>query len=754
MASALASSRVREVEHRSASACTCETGTVVISDEGWTIADGSDLMTDDSGAGGEAVMTDGDDINGNKVVKCQRLAGGTSIRVAPMERACGGWSNEHFHEHLRIPEGSPAGKGMVVQFEAMGRECVAVALSPYHEYELGKTYVVHLGANGNLQTVLRRHMNYQECVDASFPCRVCAEDTWVPYWIVLQSGILSAGVGRVPGKNVIGTLDDSMYNMLRSGVDAVKYVGIGNSALQRSARDLRVRNVAVMPIPPHFGLEGIPMEENKFVNILEMGYGRGGQGGGGGVMPSDAELLAEYEKERAKAKARAAKFGIEYKEPAPDAFLKWSEARRLRANPERGFITGIDTFSAAEKAKADARKERFKRDERKRKGLDPDGGDENEGMGDGDEEAMEDDEEGRDDVAEWEKTKKDPLPVEQAWENWKLVKQFRVDPPAGLLTNGDEGSVEVAVAKDGDEGFLPPKKVNVVPTKIHLFSNDWAPFKQIRTDDLMSYFRDYGPSYVEWLGELSCNVLFEDRHSAARAFHAMSQELPTPPPESVTNPAAVIKERWTPPQKKDADVKEEDMEETEAKAPSDENAADEEMDEFGRQQPKETTDDAAGETPKKEQPEEDAGPPPDLGAMGWRFCKWTVRKNGNDRYGRRGTRARVLMRLATSADVLDDRPTEWPKPPPGFTTKRVLMPWDDFSRRPPRNGGRRDGKRRRRSGGRRDRDDYDRDDYQRDDYAVGGEHPALSQGLRSGRGGFTLEEIEAERNAKNAELLT
>ena len=97
MASALASSRTREVEHRSASACTCETMTVVISDEGWTVADGSDLMTDDSGAGGEAVMTDGDDVNGNKVVKCQRLAGGTSIRVAPMERACGGWSNEHFH---------------------------------------------------------------------------------------------------------------------------------------------------------------------------------------------------------------------------------------------------------------------------------------------------------------------------------------------------------------------------------------------------------------------------------------------------------------------------------------------------------------------------------------------------------------------------------------------------------------------------------------------------------------------------------
>ena len=124
----------------------------------------------------------------------------------------------------------------------------------------------------------------------------------------------------------------------------------------------------------------------------------------------------------------------------------------------------------------------------------------------------------------------------------------------------------------------------------------------------------------------------------------------------------------------------------------------------------------------------------------------------NDRYGRRGTRARVLMRLATSADVLDDRPTEWPKPPPGFTTQRVLMPWHDFSRRPrERGGGRRDGKRRRRSGGRDRRDEYERDD---DHAAVGGEHPLLSKGLRSGRDGFSMEEIQAERNAKNAEILT
>ena len=42
---------------------------------------------------------------------------------------------------------------------------------------------------------------------------------------------------------------------------------------------------------------------------------------------------------------------------------------------------------------------------------------------------------------------------------------------------------------------------------------------------------------MEWLGELSCNVLFEDKFSASRAMHYMSQELPSPPPPEVERPA-------------------------------------------------------------------------------------------------------------------------------------------------------------------------------------------------------------------------
>ena len=43
----------------------------------------------------------------------------------------------------------------------------------------------------------------------------------------------------------------------------------------------------------------------------------------------------------------------------------------------------------------------------------------------------------------------------------------------------------------------------------------------------------YGPTYVEWLGDLSCNLCFQDKFSASRAMHNLAQELPSPPPSSL-----------------------------------------------------------------------------------------------------------------------------------------------------------------------------------------------------------------------------
>lgn len=545
-----------------------------------------------------------------------------------------------------------AGRGMVVTLEAMARECVAVALSPESDFSLGKTYVVHFGASGNVSTVIRRRLpNGTEAIDVSIPSRVCQERVWVPYWLCLNnSGQLYVGTGKVVGKSCIGKLDDGLYHQLRSPIDAVKFVGLGNSALGRNARPLKIRNVCVTTVPDYLSdvLAALPsdlplvtVQDEDDSNQAEM-----------------QALMEEYQKECQKNKARAAKFGIPYKEPSPQAFLQWSKARKLRANPEKGFITGMDVMSPEEIAKQEARKARFGADAIKNKRKVEDGEEEMEEEAEGPMEAMEEE--------------KEPLPIVQAWDNETLVSEQRKDPPGSLWANPPPADEEREDTGD-DFAMESAGPTTHVPEKVHIFSIDWVAFKQIRTPDIMSYFKDYGPSYVEWLGELSCNVLFEDKFSAARALQHLSQDIPSPPP-----PEAV-----------------------------------------------------ASNTENQEEPKGAT----DFGNMTWRFCRQPIRKVVKDRYGRIGTTARLMMRTATTEDVLVERPTSWPAPPPGFSTKRVLGPGSDFDTSPP--------KKKRRRG-----NPPESFDHTSADGLPSGLPPGLDGSLQAGRGGFTIEEIEAERARK------
>ena len=297
-------------------------------------------------------------------------------------------------------------------------------------------------------------------------------------------------------------------------------------------------------------------------------------------------------------------------------------------------------------------------------------------------------------------SEREPLPVEQAWDNEALVREHRIDP----IPEGQSGPGQ------GEDGQVEDYRIDAQPTvpvpeKIHLCSIDWAAFKQIRTDDIMAYFTGYGPSYVEWLGELSCNVLFQDKYSASRALHNLSQEIPSPPPGNVGDQGTGAADSTNPTETDGADTS---MKETPAEG-NDE-----------QQQKQQNTDSTTQ-------------PPPDLGSMGWRFCKQPIRKVTQDRFGRKGTRARLLLRVANSADILLQRPISKPAPPPGFTTKRVLGPGSDFETRQDRAKKRR----RRNNPSAMDEEPYDGT----------GEHPALSRGLQSGRGGYSVEELEAERAA-------
>ena len=578
---------------------------------------------------------------------------GGALRLAPSKR----WSaEEHFHEDLMAQKD----KVICCQWQAMAHECLALVFSPDSpDYRRGRTYEVVLGALGNTRTTLRRGRN-----EKSVPSLVCQGDAWNSYWacLVLEEDYRKfyVGVGEVPGEQCVAILEDTVpkRKVVAEKKEAVSnegeerkeekeeieaeepkeeledmqedtyvrvedplcwYAGFGNRAVfdRQAPQPLQIRNIRLTSLPDLPALETISPEDIDIVHVGEL-------------TPDMQKMVDDYKQACAKAKARSEKFGVPYKEPSANVFMSWSQQRYLRANPKKGFQTGINLADEAEKAKQEARRQRFGTV------------------------AMEA-------TATNEADEKPALPVNQAWDNESLVQKLRVDPPKSLW------KVPPADAGDDMDEFRSSVPTSV-PDKVHMFSIDWAAFKQIRTNDIMSYFSIYGPSYVEWLGDLSCNIHFEDQYSAARVLENMSTELPTPVPDDVP-----------PPEK------------------------------------------------------EDAPPRADLGAMGWRLGKRMLRKVKTDRFGQRGTTARLLMRVATSEDMLEERPSSWPKPPPGFSTKRVLGPGSDFPKR------RGDGKRRR------------QEPAQTYDPSVpGSEHPLLGGSLSAGRDGFSVEEMEAERAQKRA----
>ena len=77
----------------------------------------------------------------------------------------------------------------------------------------------------------------------------------------------------------------------------------------------------------------------------------------------------------------------------------------------------------------------------------------------------------------------------------------------------------------------PPPGSDPIPSKLHLSFLDLGAAKQLRTSDILGHFEGWGPAGVEWLGETSVNVVFEDVYSARRAGKATTQEIPPPPAE-------------------------------------------------------------------------------------------------------------------------------------------------------------------------------------------------------------------------------
>eukprot|EP00741_Cyanophora_paradoxa_P012883 tig00020629_g12439.t1 len=188
------------------------------------------------------------------------------------------------------------------------------------------------------------------------------------------------------------------------------------------------------------------------------------------------ELAAMAEKH----KKRAEKFGVEFKEPKADLFVPPKERKKVVVR-RHGFATGIDLMSEEEKAKREARAKKFNIE-----------------------------------LVEIKAITTDP----------ELEKRRQRASKFGPMRVEEFMDVEALAEQRKDWDLTVPR----IWESVHVYGTD-----DMSTADVLAYFKEFGPSWVTWINDSSCNVVFEDRFSAKRALFELSTvalpiPLDTPPP--------------------------------------------------------------------------------------------------------------------------------------------------------------------------------------------------------------------------------
>ncbi|CAL8462820.1 g2354 [Coccomyxa elongata] len=189
-----------------------------------------------------------------------------------------------------------------------------------------------------------------------------------------------------------------------------------------------------------------------------------------GTTVSDSVIEAEKEAHR----RRAERFGTEYIDPSKRSDLRM-EFRKQRFKKE-GFKTGLDLFDEEEVARMQVRAQRFQTELK---------------------------------LPEYRPAE---LPEDE-------VKKQQRAARFGVEYTADKGALmDIDVLEERKEhGWDIPRR----PEAIHLYGVDC-----MSTADCLSYFSDYGPTFVEWIDDSSCNVLFEDDYTAKRALVGRGKPLP------------------------------------------------------------------------------------------------------------------------------------------------------------------------------------------------------------------------------------
>lgn len=208
------------------------------------------------------------------------------------------------------------------------------------------------------------------------------------------------------------------------------------------------------------------------------------------VPPSLGDAAARLEDARRRNRDRAARFGTAFQEPNAFAVLGRTDARRLLSQHEPGLTTGFSTTSEDQEEKRRARAAEY--------GLP---------------------------VFDYAAEPAKAAGLGDAELRLREARRARA-AKFGAVDDLDVAVATAAAAALADAPNVGPAAGEARPEALHVRVFKYLP---AATRDIRDYFREFRPSFVEWLNGVSVNVVFEDAHTAARALASLSEAIPRVP---------------------------------------------------------------------------------------------------------------------------------------------------------------------------------------------------------------------------------
>jgi hypothetical protein len=356
---------------------------------------------------------------------------------------------------------------VVVIFEAKADNDVTVGISLDKGVTTGFTYEIVIGGWKNTKSAIRTEAQGQERA-VSFEARMCNGENFLTYWVGLRNGIIAAGAGDKPGKNILIAWKNPQHDPEDAQPCWVSFTDWDNVMILKNVRIFNSSSfdydwIAELGEPQEWVTKYVP------------------------------SYIHAFEEERAANVARAQRFGVEF--VAPDAhqilnkmphaqreLVKASQLGRLGG----GFVTGFDTGSAEEQQNRQARAARF--------GI----SDETPILPSSSTPAL--------------------LPTDEQLAE-KRVRAARFGVPLNEQARLVTMCLRLPVRRrdpSSDEVFRPET--------LHIYGD----LTSTKTRHILDAFQDFNPSHIEWLNDFSCNVVFADVFTCERAKAALCRQIPPP----------------------------------------------------------------------------------------------------------------------------------------------------------------------------------------------------------------------------------